>query len=272
MRFQFTQACVSCEGHKQTAYTMRGSQADHVHLARVTSFIGSLCFLRGSQADHVHLQGFPQERDGETPDKFGEQTQSSERTPDKLDAPLKTVGNLAERQEKPNPFAPPEKKAPPPSPVAYFDFQTRQAYMFESGKKIFSKDFFQADQEKGEKSPIHVAFSDGGKKIVAHLAGMWYGALDIGGRHPLPRAPVVRIMKFKAKPKSVQAKRPTRKRRGEGGPLAAAASGSAKRAREPSVPEEGFARNISELVILRVEGSTHSGCTNSANLSAVYNV
>ena len=105
-----------------------------------------------------------------------------------------------DRKPEPVPFQRKETSPNNPLPPAFWDYTSRRAFLHHGGAKVFSVDWFPADRAKGSKSPLHVNFEIEGRKIIAHLHGVWPGALEIGATVPT-RAPLVRpMLKLKAAP------------------------------------------------------------------------
>ena len=109
----------------------------------------------------------------ETPHK-AKGTGDNEDTPEKPETPANIGRKLRyalEKRERPQGIE---------TPIAYFDFCRRVAYMIVSGERFESFDWFLHRPALGDKSPVHVRFLVHSKTVVAHLNGIWPGALAIG--------------------------------------------------------------------------------------------
>jgi hypothetical protein len=95
-------------------------------------------------------------------------------TPDKIDGPTNVGAKSRFALEKP------ERPQRIERPSAYFDFSSRTAYMNVDSVRFESSDWFLSRPELGDKSPVHVRFLVHSKTVVAHLNGIWPGALAIG--------------------------------------------------------------------------------------------
>ena len=130
----------------------------------------------------------------ETPQK-AKGTGDSEDTPEKLGTPANIGIKSRYALEKP------ERKQKVETPIAYFDFGRRVAYMSVNGERLESFDWFLSRPALGDKSPVHVNFLVHSKTVVAHLHGIWPGALAIGtepGTNPKQKpghSPTCRIWK-----------------------------------------------------------------------------
>ena len=128
----------------------------------------------------------------ETPVKAKE-SGDHEVTPDKIDGPTNVGAKSRFALEKP------ERPQIIERPSAYFDFGSRTAYMIVDSERFESSDWFLSRPAHGEKSPVHVRFLVHSKIVVAHLHGIWPGALAIGtnpGTDSKPkRSPMCRVWK-----------------------------------------------------------------------------
>ena len=128
----------------------------------------------------------------ETPVKAKE-SGDDEVTPDKIDGPTNVGAKSRFALEKP------ERPQRIERPSAYFEFSRRTAYMNVDSVRFESSDWFLSRPELGDKSPVHVRFLVHSKTVVAHLNGIWPGALAIGtnpGTDSKPKhSPMCRVWK-----------------------------------------------------------------------------
>ena len=109
-------------------------------------------------------------------------TIASETSPE-LRTPLKVPGpDKTDVVETPPPLPQPvpratEASVAPPLKVATFDFQHRQAVLWEGGKEVRSTDWFPSAPEKGGKSPVMARFVFEEKNIIAKITGIWFSVL-----------------------------------------------------------------------------------------------